>query len=138
MAQCNNCHTDGYQASGATLPERRWLDGTSRQWFTREGTVWATNLRLLVRDLTVENWVLLARSSRARAPMPWWSLHDMTDEDLRALYAFSYSLGPSGQRTSAFIPVDPARPRPAMAAQDCMVGSLPFSPALHAPHPQPA
>ncbi len=112
IAQCNNCHTDGYQASGATLPESRWLDGTSRQWVTREGTVWATNLRLLVQDIPVETWIELARNSRARAPMPWWSLRDMTDEDLRAVYSFIYSLGPSGKRAPAFVPADPSKPRP--------------------------
>jgi mono/diheme cytochrome c family protein len=112
IAQCNNCHTDGYQASGATLPESRWLDGTSRQWVTRDGTVWATNLRLLVQDIPVETWIELARNSRARAPMPWWSLRDMTDEDLRAVYSFIYSLGPSGKRAPAFVPADPSKPRP--------------------------
>ena len=118
IAQCNNCHTDGYQASGATLPESRWLDGTSRKWVTKEGTVWATNLRLLVQDIPVDTWIKLARNSRARTPMPWWSLRDMTDEDLRSVYAFIYSLGPSGVRAPAFVPADPNKPQPVSQAHD--------------------
>lgn len=118
IAQCNNCHTEGYQASGGTLPESRWLDGTSRSWVTRDGTVWATNLRLLVRDISVETWIELARNSRARAPMPWWSLRDMTDEDLRSVYAFIHALGPSGRRAPEFVPADPNKPRHPTSGHD--------------------
>jgi mono/diheme cytochrome c family protein len=118
ITQCNNCHTDGYSASGGTVPESRWLDGTARSWITREGTVWATNLRLLVHEIPVDTWIHLARSSRARSPMPWWSLRDMSEEDLRAVYAFIHSLGPSGRKAPAFIPADPSKPPPATPVHD--------------------
>lgn len=116
ITQCNNCHTEGYSASGGTLPVAKWLDGTQRSWVTREGTVHATNLRILVSEIPLQTWIALARNSRARAPMPWWSLRDMNDEDLTAVYAFIRALGPSGVKAPAFVPADPSKPRPPSAA----------------------
>jgi hypothetical protein len=36
--------------------------------------------------------------------MPWFSLRDMTDEDLRAIYQFVRSLGPGGEPAPAYLP----------------------------------
>lgn len=102
--QCNNCHTSGYSLSQGTLPEARWLLGDMRGRAEPEGTVYATNLRWLAQSLSVEQWVLLARNSRARAPMPWWNLRQTRDDDLRAMYAYIRSLGPVGEPTPAFKP----------------------------------
>jgi hypothetical protein len=36
--------------------------------------------------------------------MPWFALHDMSAQDLRALYRFVKSLGPAGGPAPAFVP----------------------------------
>jgi mono/diheme cytochrome c family protein len=102
--QCNNCHTSGYSASQGTLPEARWLLGDARGRAEPGGTVYATNLRLLVQDLSVEQWLALVQGSRARAPMPWWNLRQTSEADLRAMYAYIRSLGPAGEPAPAFRP----------------------------------
>lgn len=36
--------------------------------------------------------------------MPWFSLRDMSDEDLRAVYAFIRSLGEPGEAAPEYVP----------------------------------
>jgi hypothetical protein len=36
--------------------------------------------------------------------MPWFNLRDMKEDDMRAVYQFVRSLGPSGDRAPAFVP----------------------------------
>lgn len=38
--------------------------------------------------------------------MPWPSLHNMSEEDLRAIYRYVNSLGPKGQRAPEYVPPD--------------------------------
>ncbi len=42
--------------------------------------------------------------------MPWYSLHAMTEPDLRAMYRFIRSLGPAGEMAPAYLP--PGQPPP--------------------------
>jgi hypothetical protein len=59
------------------------------------GVSYPSNLRLTVQKMSEAQWLVFARSPRL-PPMPWFALRDMTDEDLRALYRFLRSIGPSG------------------------------------------
>ena len=102
--QCNNCHTAGYSASQGALPETLWLLGDRKGRHEPEGTVYATNLRHFMSTLTLEQWLLVARSSRARAPMPWWNLRATSDDDLAAMYAYIRSLQPVGEPAPEFQP----------------------------------
>ena len=36
--------------------------------------------------------------------MPWFALHDMHEDDLRAFYRFVRSLGPAGVPAPAYVP----------------------------------
>ncbi len=36
--------------------------------------------------------------------MPWFNLRDMTDNDVKAIYAYLKHLGPAGQPAPAFVP----------------------------------
>jgi mono/diheme cytochrome c family protein len=112
ITQCNNCHTDGYSASGGAVSETKWLAGNSRNWLNRDGAVYATNLRLLASEISVDAWVHLSKHSRARPPMPWWSLRDMAVDDLKAMFWFIRSLGPTGQPAKPFEPAPPGAPPP--------------------------
>lgn len=100
---CNDCHTQGYTESAGRVAESRWLTGSSLGWQGPWGTTYAVNLRLLVQDLTLEQWRQVVRQP-ARPPMPWFALRDMTDEDLTAMYHFVRSLGAAGTPAPAYAP----------------------------------
>jgi mono/diheme cytochrome c family protein len=105
-SHCNNCHTAGYAAAEGAVPEDKWLMGNPVGWKGRDGTVFAPNLRLMLRDMSEEQWLLVARQARARPPMPWWSVRDMNDEDLRMIYRYIKSLSPIGPAAPDFLPAD--------------------------------
>ena len=83
---CNNCHTTGYAAKQGNMPEKEWLLGNPVGYRTDGGTTYASNLRLTVQNFTETDWVKYAKNARMLPPMPWWTLHDTSEEDLRAMY----------------------------------------------------
>src|SRR5262245_59964753 len=109
---CNNCHTAGYSCKQVNMPEKEWLVGNPVGYRMGPGTTYASNLRLTVQPFTEDQWVQYAKTTKPRPPMPWWSLHDTTEQDLRAMYKFIKHLGPAGQPAPAFVPPDkdPAPP----------------------------
>ena len=112
IGHCNNCHTAGYAASAGKIPEERWLTGNPVGWRGKKGTTYASNLRLFVQNLSEEDWIQVTRTVQWRAPMPWWSMRDHTDEELRAMYRYIRSLTPVGQPAPPFLPPDQVPPRP--------------------------
>jgi mono/diheme cytochrome c family protein len=96
ISGCNDCHTPGYPQSGGQVPVEDWLTGDSIGFQGPWGVSYPTNLRLAMDGLTEAQWVSLARAERL-PPMPWFSLAHMTDDDLRAIYAFVRALGPKGE-----------------------------------------
>lgn len=100
---CNDCHTPGYAESGGTLPAKAWLTGMPVGFQGPWGTSYPTNLRLLVQNISEKEWLAKARQPM-RPPMPWFSLRDMSDADLQAMYQFLRHLGPSGQPAPAYAP----------------------------------
>jgi mono/diheme cytochrome c family protein len=109
---CNNCHTASYTAKQSNVPEKEWLLGNPVGFRSDAGTTYASNLRLTVQNFTEEQWASYAKGTKPRPPMPWWSLHDTTERDLRAMYSFIKSLGPAGQVTPDFVPADKDPPPP--------------------------
>jgi mono/diheme cytochrome c family protein len=97
---CNDCHTSGYAERAGELPTDEWLKGSVIGYKGPWGTTYASNLRLTVQGMTEADWLVFARSPR-RPPMPWFSLRDMSDADLRDIYRFIKSLGTAGDRTPA-------------------------------------
>ena len=55
--------------------------------------------------MSEQQWIARARQPM-RPPMPWFSLRDMTDDDLRAIYAYVRSLGPAGVPAPAYAAPD--------------------------------
>ncbi len=104
IAGCNDCHTPGYAPSGGKVPEKDWLVGDALGWRGDWGTTYAANLRLKLQDMTEAQWVKTAKGAQYRPPMPWFALHDMTEQDLRAIYRYVRSLGPAGQPAPAYVP----------------------------------
>jgi len=99
---CNDCHTDGYLQSGGTVAESQWLEGTAVGYQGPWGTTYASNLRLVIGKLSEAEWVAHARKERL-PPMPWFNLAKMTDDDLKAVYAYVRSLGPAGVAAPAYV-----------------------------------
>jgi mono/diheme cytochrome c family protein len=109
---CNDCHTAGYAFSGGKVPEAQWLTGDSLGWRGPWGTTYPANLRMYMQDLTEAQWLKAAKVLQTRPPMPWFSVRQMSDGDLRAIYAFIRHLGPGGQAAPAYVPPDKEPPPP--------------------------
>ncbi len=99
-AGCHDCHTEGYAETGGAVPATRWFTGTSVGFKGPWGVSYPTNLRLSVQKMSEAQWLGYARAPRL-PPMPWFGLRDMADDDLRALYRFLRSIGPTGQPAPA-------------------------------------
>jgi len=102
ISGCNDCHTDGYLQNGGKVPETEWLKGTAVGYQGPWGTTYAANLRLVIGKMSEAQWVAHARKERL-PPMPWFNLARMTDDDLKAVYAYVRSLGPAGVATPAYV-----------------------------------
>jgi len=109
---CNDCHTAGFAPSGGKVPEAQWLQGDALGWRGPWGTTYAVNLRLYMSGLTEDQWVEKAKTLTTRPPMPWWSLHAMTQSDLKALYRYVRHLGPAGKPAPGDLPPDQTPPPP--------------------------
>ena len=101
----------GYVVSGGKVDEAAWLTGDGLGWRGPWGTTYAANLRLGVKNMTADQFMMLARSP-LRPPMPWFNLRDMEDSDVTAIYAYLKHLGPAGEPAPAYVPPDksPAGP----------------------------
>jgi len=104
IAGCNDCHTPGFSKSEGTLPESEWLTGDSVGWQGPWGTTYPVNLRLSMQGFSEEAWLKVSRVFRARPPMPWWILHELSESDSRAMYRLIRGLGPKGERAPAALP----------------------------------
>jgi mono/diheme cytochrome c family protein len=112
IAGCNDCHTPGYLLSAGKVPENLWLTGDTLGWRGPWGTTYASNLREKVGKMSEAQWLQYARTTELRPPMPWFTLREMTEADLRALYRFIVYLGPGGQPAPAYVPPDKEPPQP--------------------------
>jgi mono/diheme cytochrome c family protein len=104
VAGCNDCHTAGYMPTAGKVPESEWLKGDALGWNGPWGTTYAPNLRIFMSKLREDQWVQFAKAAQLRPPMPWFTLHDMTEADQRALYRFVKTLGPVGEQAPAYLP----------------------------------
>jgi mono/diheme cytochrome c family protein len=102
IGNCNDCHTPGYPESNGTTPQSEWLTGNPVGFSGPWGTTYPRNLRLFVQDLTESEWLATVHQPK-RPPMPWFTLAQMKDEDLRAVYYFIRSLGAKGVPAPAFV-----------------------------------
>ncbi|HLP29447.1 MAG TPA: hypothetical protein VK147_12460 [Candidatus Didemnitutus sp.] len=112
VAGCNDCHTDGFAQTGGQVPESEWLQGSVVGFKGPWGTSYPINLRLLINSLSEKEWISFAKTAKGLPPMPWWSLHNMTNDDLGAVYAYVKYLGPKGVQAHVALPPgeDPVGP----------------------------
>jgi mono/diheme cytochrome c family protein len=100
---CNDCHTAGFMQNPAQVAEAEWLTGNATGWHGPWGTTYPANLRLLVEHMDEAAWRVRARQPM-RPPMPAYSLENMSDADLTAIYRYLKSLGPKGEPAPAYVP----------------------------------
>lgn len=103
VSGCNDCHTSGFMQDH-TIPESEWLTGSPVGWRGPWGTTYSQNLRRRVQNYTEDQWVTMAHTRSSLPPMAWFSLNNMSDEDLRAIYAYIKSLGPKGELMPPALP----------------------------------
>ena len=96
VGDCNGCHTPGYPEAGGRISQDRWLTGNKVGFHGPWGTSYPANLRLTAQAMTEAEWIARAKQPM-RPPMPWYSLRDMSDADVAAVYHFIRSLGPAGE-----------------------------------------
>jgi mono/diheme cytochrome c family protein len=112
IAGCNDCHTAGYGPSGGQTPEKDWLQGDELGWQGPWGTTYATNLRLHFSQRSEKQWLHEARAMKTRPSMPWFVFREMSDSDLRAIYAYMRKAGPAGRPVPGYVPPGQAAPGP--------------------------
>jgi len=93
---CNSCHTPDYMIQRSSIPEEDWLVGSTLGFRGPYGTAYPTNLRLLLNNMTEDEWLVLAKQMRNNSPMAWIMLSTTVDQDLQAIYKFVKHLGPKG------------------------------------------
>jgi mono/diheme cytochrome c family protein len=108
---CNDCHTHGYLQLESKVPEADWLTGSSVGWYGPWGTTYAINLRVFMQNLPEDAWIKFSRTIKSRPAMPWWVLHEMKEQELRAIFLFIKSLGPKGVNAPAYLPPN-QKPKP--------------------------
>jgi len=101
---CNACHTPDYLIKKSNIPEEDWLVGNTLGFRGPDGTVYPSNLRLLINNMTEDEWLVLAKQMRKNSPMAWVMLSDTPDRDLRAVYKFVQYLGPKGTPAPGRLP----------------------------------
>ena len=104
IAGCNDCHTASYAESMGQVPESQWMLGDSLGWQGPWGTTYAPNLRISLSQLTEAEWVAFARNLQSRPPMPSFNLNQMSQGDLRSVYAFIRTLQPLGEPAPSYLP----------------------------------
>ena len=109
---CNACHTEGFAPSAGKVPQAQWLAGSAMGMKGPWGTTYPANLRLYMQGLSADEWVRVAKTAEMKPPMPWFDLHEVSEPDLRALYAFIRSLGPTGEPAPAYLPPGQEPPGP--------------------------
>jgi mono/diheme cytochrome c family protein len=100
---CNDCHTAGYAQRAGHVPEDQWLTGDRLGFRGPWGTTYPANLRLVLGQLSEDEWVHKARTIETRPPMPWFVLRDMDESDLRAMHRFVVHLGPAGAPAPPYV-----------------------------------
>lgn len=101
---CNDCHTPMYGERNGNIPEIDWLVGSTVGFKGPWGTTYPSNLRLLVKSFKEKSLIHYVRNKKYLPPMPGYIFKDMTDQELKAMYAFISYLGPAGTVAPVYLP----------------------------------
>jgi hypothetical protein len=112
FGSCNDCHTPGWRESDGTIPETKWMTGTTLGYRGPWGTSYPANVRLEFARISENEWLFMIRTRGGHWPMVWHNLRFLKIEDQRAIYRFIKHLGPRGAETPADLPpsIEPKTP----------------------------
>ena len=96
---CHECHTAGYYKRTKRIDPETAFKGTTRPYFGPWGTLYAKNIRLIVKDQTEDEFVQYATTLIGSGPMIYFAnvLRGLSDSDKRSLYRYVKSLGEPGE-----------------------------------------
>ena len=100
---CHDCHTEGFAESGGQVDPAKALTGSHVGFQGPWGTTYPANLRLVLSKMDEAEFVRLGHEVKTRPPMPWYSLHAMTDDELRSFYQYVKSLGSPGEPVPDYV-----------------------------------
>ena len=94
--------------NNGTTPDAERLLGSAMGFKGPWGVTYPLNLRLLAANMTEDEWGTYTRTTKGAPPMPWWVLHSMEEDHLRAIHAYLRYLGPKGEPAPS--PIPPGEP----------------------------
>ena len=112
IAGCNDCHTPAYGDRAGDVPKEEWLVGSPLGFHGPWGTTYASNLRMKAAEMDEAGWLKYTAELHTRPIMPDFAVRAMTEDDRRALYRFSRSLGPGGGQAPDYLPPGQTPPPP--------------------------
>ncbi len=101
VASCHDCHTAGWTETKGNVPAEALLAGNPVGFYGAWGTSYAKNLRQIADRQSEDHWVEVMRTAdggEGKLPMPWHDAAKFSDQDLRAMYRYTKSLGPQPLR----------------------------------------
>lgn len=103
---CNDCHTPRWDELHDAVPESARLTGSTRGMTGPWGTSYPANLRLLLANMSEDQWLHLVRNPAGHdhPPMPWWNIQSLSLADQRALYVYIHGLGAAGGPVPVYAP----------------------------------
>ncbi|MDK4742450.1 hypothetical protein PH547_26515 [Rhizobium sp. CNPSo 3464] len=94
---CHDCHTSNYSEKGGVIDPATALAGSPVGFRGPWGTTYAINLRLLVSEMSEDDWVSFLKNFTALPPMPYYNVRHMDEVQMRSLYEYIASLGALGE-----------------------------------------
>jgi mono/diheme cytochrome c family protein len=102
VGSCHDCHTPNWVESGGKTSKDSLMTGRALGFKGTWGVDYSKNLRTIVQREDADKWVHTLKTADdgdGALPMPWHNMALMSDEDLRAMWKYIYSLGPAqGER----------------------------------------
>jgi cytochrome c553 len=102
VGSCHDCHTPNWIESGGKTSKDSLMTGRGLGFMGPWGVNYAKNLRVIADRQGEEHWVNTLKTADdgdGQLPMPWHNTARMSDDDLRAMWKYIKSLGPSqGER----------------------------------------
>jgi mono/diheme cytochrome c family protein len=102
VGSCHDCHTPNWIESGGKTSKDSLMTGRALGFKGVWGVDYSKNLRTIVDREDEDKWVHTLKTADdgdGHLPMPWHNTALMPEEDLRAMWKYIHSLGPSqGER----------------------------------------